>query len=365
MTHCNTTMAAATKRALATLGLGLGLLLGGGSATAAQEAVDLDAGQYHTCMVTSCGDVRCFGRNDWHQSDDHLRSRGVVLASAFQAAFEEVTVGTVHTCARDVTGKVRCWGQGTRGQLGVPAGVTFTQIDAGDTATCGLDAAGHPHCWGSGGVMFGVPTTERFLSLSVGRGHACGIVEGAEEIRCWGDNGYGQARIGEGVGLFYPGTSERFSEVTAGNYHSCAVSNGGRAYCWGWDGYGAVTFGGRFQDLDGDGVFTYLPQFQSQVSAGLWGTCEHYHPNTSGSSTWGDRTYCWGWPFERAGFPAPATDLTQQIAVGSSFACAIDDAGQVVCWGSGYQGSATPPTLAAECPFTPYVLDPPRFGFGG
>ena len=130
----------------------------------------------------------------------------------------------------------RCWGQGTRGQLGVPAGVTFTQIDAGDTATCGLDAAGHPHCWGSGGVMFGVPTTERFLSLAVGGGHACGIVEGAEEIRCWGDNGYGQARIGEGVGLFYPGTSERFSEVTAGNYHSCAVSNGGRAYCWGWDG---------------------------------------------------------------------------------------------------------------------------------
>lgn len=253
-----------------------------------KAAFVLDAGRAHTCALAS-GDVDtadpavyCWGDNNEGQLGDGTstaRSRPVpVLPQALQIA-----AGQEHTCAVLPTRTVSCWGRNDVGQLGigstgagedspqpVPGLTDVVDLSADDNNTCALDDDGAAWCWGSdthgqigdgGGasgtaqsspvavVMTGIPGG--FTQLDVGRRHVCAVaVSGA--VHCWGADAAGQ--LGNGAATadvaqpakVTAGDREFFS-VDAGGDSTCAVSSTGQAFCWGANADGQLGVGGRAQ----------------------------------------------------------------------------------------------------------------------
>jgi alpha-tubulin suppressor-like RCC1 family protein len=310
-----------------------------GAGAAPRVAVDLDAGPYHSCFVDSCGDVHCFGANDYGQAASPSHGR----------PWTKVTTGSFHTCALDGDGQVRCWGYAANGRTAVPTSHgPFVDLDAGADFTCAINTAGAPVCWGAGSPAR-PPAGLHVTAIGAGVGHACAVLTSGL-VRCWGYDNGGAAHGGAPVLPDF--VDERFVSVSAGAMHTCALTNFGIGYCWGSDIYGAVTDHGYFYDPEGDGVYAYNPRRFRAVAAGTWGTCAHYHDDNDGQSTADDEIWCWGWPFSFGGSYAPPAYAPRQLAIGTSHACAIDPAGVVDCWGSDARGKASPPTLSATCGFS-------------
>ena len=100
----------------------------------------------------------------------------------------------------------------------------FKLAESGPSGTCAITRTDHVTCTGS---LRTLAPSGRFVSLAVGREHACGVRESGE-LSCWGSNAFGQASPPRG----------EFREVSAGGAHSCAISVGRTLSCWGlnWQG---------------------------------------------------------------------------------------------------------------------------------
>lgn len=193
--------------------------------------------RYHACVALS-GGLYCWGENRTGElgvapsetppcSSDSIPCAAAPLAVPLGVVATAVSAGGDafgHTCALAMDGAVYCWGAGESGQLGAPpdstcpAGgmprpcnpvprrvpLTFpaTTLGAGGRHTCALDAMGRAWCWGANDVgQLGDGTTtasraapdtvsggHRFVSLSVGLEHSCGVRSGDGAIFCWGEN---------------------------------------------------------------------------------------------------------------------------------------------------------------------------------
>ena len=129
----------------------------------------MSAGEYHSCAVTSAGNVRCWGWNGFYQLGDGTATNRLtpvaVSGTGYAAA---VRLGDVHTCALTTGGAVRCWGSNAWGQIGDGTNTSRPT----PTATPGL---------GSG-----------VASLATGAGHTCGAQGGNGAVVCWGLNFVGE-----------------------------------------------------------------------------------------------------------------------------------------------------------------------------
>src|SRR5687767_9282292 len=143
------------------------------------------------------------------------------------------------------------------GTIGDPPPLTVTTL--GTEHACGLSADGRAWCWGSNRLgqlghddvspaarrienRVEVATAARFVRLSAGASHTCGIT-GAGEVYCWGLNltaELGQAHVAERCDADFPcsrrpvrlASTIKFDTVAAGFGHTCALAQG-RAFCWG------------------------------------------------------------------------------------------------------------------------------------
>jgi alpha-tubulin suppressor-like RCC1 family protein len=232
----------------------------------------IDAGESHTCGITTTGEVRCWGRNNRGQlgigsEDEEAHPTPTVVALAGPTAVaggEEFTCviapGTLPTPA------VHCWGTDTEGRLGqpepsdrlrpsaVPGTEGATALWAGYRTACAATDAGLL-CWGRNtsqqlGPLDGsvrTPTAVDFgadvTDVAIGEEHVC-ILRTGGVIDCLGDNTCGQL----GTGGFDPASSpvrvglEGAYWVAAEESHTCAVSDAG-LFCWGNDSYGKLGLG--------------------------------------------------------------------------------------------------------------------------
>lgn len=301
-----------------------------------KTAKALSVNYSHSCAVLNDGSVKCWGQNSFGQLGygDTLKrgtppTMGVELGMGLRAL--TVATGFAHTCVIREDGAVVCWGSNASGQLGY-----------GDNKSR-LQPSSQPINLGSG---------QRAKALQLGAYHSCALLEN-EQIKCWGDNSYGQT--GQGAGQvhlappvsnvdFGPGLGVR--ELAAGSYHTCAVLSDSSARCWGRNQSGQLGYG----DLDERRTPSLQPidfgpaQGVSKITAGLSHTC----------AVMSDKAVqCWGGNEEgQLGYGdglnhlAPiATPVPLQsdrpvaaIAAGRLHTCVIFDEATLKCWGSNTYG---------------------------
>lgn len=298
-------------------------------------ALQVAAGERHTCALLAGGRVRCWGRGWEGQLGDGGQASGPLLASSPDVAtggeVAELAVGEMFTCARYVDGRLRCWGHNGEGMLGdastkssdkIPAELGDVQVggpvkglSASGRRVCALLASGDVRCWGQGGpgalgrsgdetlgddeVPASVPPLdlgEPATQVSLGQQHGCALLASGA-VRCWGDNL---------LDLYVYGTSAQdwaddeplssvptiplaapATQLASGNGFSCALLQTGQVSCWG----------------------------RSLVR----GTGQPIDPVATQSGPW------------QVALGAPAV----QIAASVDRACAVLTTGEAICWGAG------------------------------
>jgi alpha-tubulin suppressor-like RCC1 family protein len=86
------------------------------------QVTDVTAGEFHTCALSSDGQLKCWGDGDNGQLGYGNTNRlGAPLATGVNldgVTAYRISAGTAHTCALRSNGTARCWGFGGDGRLG-------------------------------------------------------------------------------------------------------------------------------------------------------------------------------------------------------------------------------------------------------
>ncbi len=156
-------------------------------AALAQDAVRIDAGGAHTCVLFDDGKVRCWGHGesgqlgygnttDIGETESPGASGPVDLGNG---PATEITAGELHTCALLANGTVRCWGAEARG-----SSATATTAPSATTRLRRLRAP-----------SISAQDELRLRSAPAVRTPAPVLDNG--DIRCWGSSANGQPRARE------------------------------------------------------------------------------------------------------------------------------------------------------------------------
>lgn len=231
------------------------------------RAMDVALGEAHACALADLG-VFCWGDGSHGQiGDDSFRDRMPPTRVPIEGVVA-LAAGQQHTCALLESGEVACWGDDRHGQLGCrpacdglsggPPGVVAITTPvhvAGVSGATELRAAGHvtcvgsseeAHCWPGmdllpvrvGTVHFPaddgtmlvcdadlacrsltsseppevrMPRGLRAADLAFDGWSGC-VLDGARDLRCWGDGQLGQ--LGDGLGVFVSPTPISFETST-------------------------------------------------------------------------------------------------------------------------------------------------------
>jgi alpha-tubulin suppressor-like RCC1 family protein len=338
----------------------------------------LVAGSDHTCARTAAGAVRCWGSNAHGQLGNGETTRHFlpINVSGLPASIQALAAGGRHSCALAGGGDVHCWGNNQFGQLG-HAGDPGPHLPlpveglAGPTAaianglanSCAVNTSGRVSCWGAPSLGLGAqPMTLADLvsgmqAVSVGTDHGC-VRTTTGGVSCWGNNTHGQFGFFGDSSSFatqtVPGMQSGVESISAGFNHNCAVSAGGRVECWGSNTYGQ---GGSPAPVTISGMLSGM----QAVSAGAVHNCALSN---------GGEVRCWGSnQFGQLGngtttnswMPVQVTGLAsgvQAITAGERHACALTNAGGVLCWGDNALGQMGDGTLPGV-PFPQMVMQSP------
>jgi alpha-tubulin suppressor-like RCC1 family protein len=328
------------------------------------------AGKYHTCALTSEGGVKCWGWNSYGELGDGTTTDRLspVPVSGLVGEVEAVSVGENHTCALTSVGGIKCWGGNASGRLGngtISVRITspvdvigltggVVEVSAGARHTCALTSVGGVKCWGNNnyhqlgdGTTTISSSTPVYVSgltsgveiISAGGNHTC-IFTTTGEVKCWGDNNFGQ--LGDEVELdrLIPvevdGLARGLSTVSAGGNHTCVLTSAGGVKCWGENSFGQL----------GDGTTTRVATavdvigLESEViaiSAGESQTC--LLTSVGGLKCWGNNRNGKlgdGTTISRS-TPVDVSELfSEVIAVSTGYmhSCALTSEGGVKCWGN-------------------------------
>lgn len=337
----------------------------------------VSASSNHACLVTSSGELRCWGSNSSYQLGDGssttTSTTTFVNPTGLSSGVSSVSVGgSPASCAVTTAGGLKCWGKIDFNALNTnfttPTDVTgltsgVVSVSVGNNVAAALTTSGEVKAWGWDGgynsgmnAPFSSPVTpvaagSGLVTISCGGSHCCGITSSGG-AKCWGYGAYGQ--IGNGSTSNANGYSDVTGltsgvvSISAGYRHSCAVTTAGEVKCWGYNAQGQL----------GDGTTTNrtTPVTVSGFSSGgasVFVSSGDYNPTTCVVQTTGG-VKCWGTggPIGSGAFssttPVQVSGLSSgvtSVSVGSQSACAQTTSGQVYCWGSGFISSAATPVL--------------------
>ena len=350
---------------------------GGPEAGTGSAVVQIAMGRYHGCARLASGAVSCWGNNNFGALGNGQKTPDGVLnlpqkVTGLEDAVQ-ISAGEHHSCAVRATGGVVCWGFNGFGILGdgttterlVPtpvvgsdAGASLTGAAAVDTqwvSSCIRHTAGTISCWGEDNTLGrngdGTNAPRRIPSVDVvgltdavelakAESHACAR-RATGQVVCWGANGAGNFGNGTAGGTSNVPLNADVADAIllgVGQNQTCALRAAGGVHCWGVNNAGQL----------GDGTKTHRPS-PTPVSGltdakQLAGGASHFCAlHSSGAvSCWGSNTYGQigdGTPDERL-TPTPVTGLTDavEISAGWLFTCARRAAGGIVCWGANDRG---------------------------
>lgn len=355
-------------------------------------AIDVEAGDRHTCALHENGAVSCWGHDNYEQlarspliAEPSPRSSPLPVWVTGITDAVAVAAGGSHTCALLFTGNAFCWGDNSSGQLGngrsgaennslTPMPVSDIRdavaIAAGAGHTCAIQRDGSVSCWGANeygqlgngtSLSYAVPVKAEgiidAIAITAGGQHTCAL-HGDGSVSCWGNNEYGQLGNSiNGVELtssYVPAKVVNINDaiaVSAGGNHTCAVHQDNTVSCWGYEG------GGQLGDIATrltEGVSWAEPQKLRVVSDAIeiaaGGLDESIYESNYTCALHLDGTIsCWGGneegqlghdnSYRTSAIPVSVEGIgdATAIAAGFSHSCAVHDDGSISCWGdNGY-----------------------------
>lgn len=253
------------------------------------DAIQIAAGQLHTCAILSAGQVRCWGDAEFGQlgyaskdnniGDDELPSSVGPLDVGSDV--REIAAGLFETCAVLSNGKLRCWGNLSSSIRDIEAPADVIQVRVGLAIRCAILSTGRIHCWadppveplfedliqlavsgfricallatrrvqcwnGSDGVI-DVDVGTDVMQIALGESHTCALLA-ARKVRCWGSASYGQLGYGNKTDLEAPPSVDvsvggDVVQIAAGSNHTCALLANGGVRCWGLGTDGQLGYG--------------------------------------------------------------------------------------------------------------------------
>ena len=321
------------------------LVLGG------HKFVQVAAGGDYVCGIADSGALLCWGVQNGVR--DSLPTPVDTSRSYTQLAVGIGLDGQTE-CALAADSSTYCWGSGFYGQLGngssgaaavstvpvlVSGGHRFIQVTVGNDHACGLVNGGTAYCWGRGifgalgtgdttssAVPVAVTGGHAFAKISAGIDHTCGITT-AGALYCWGHNDEYQLGLGySGKNAATPipaGGSVQAQVVSAGNSFFCALGTDQLAYCWGYNQQGQL---GR-----GDSTFTHSTP--APAAGGHQLTSLTSNGEESCGLTSSGQVYCWG---NNTFSPQPQQGasrfLSISVGTGGGHVCGVTSAREVFCW---------------------------------
>lgn len=346
------------------------------------QVIAVSSGDYHTCALTSSGEVKCWGRNIYRQLGDGTTTDRLtpVNVLGLTGMVSTISAGGYHNCALTTGGGVKCWGDDFHGQLGdgtteissTPVDVVglssgVIAINSGGYHTCVVTSEGGIKCWGENyfGQLGDGTTLHRLVPVQVlgmssevaivdaGGGHTCAIAT-TGRVKCWGYNYFGQLGDGTNTRIINPvdveGLTSEVAQIDAGYRHTCALTTAGGVKCLGWNYYGQLGDGttmDRYALVDVVGLSSGV----TSISAGSFHTCALM--SSGGVKCWGNNSY------GQLGDKSTTDRLTPvdvfglssgvvAVSAGGYGTCVLTDVGGVKCWGL-YSGNGMP-----EKALTPY-----------
>lgn len=273
-----------------------------------RHAVQVSAGNAHTCVVLDNAMVKCWGSNARGQlglGDTAARGDGsnemgdslplVNLGTGVETIL--VDTGGSHTCALlHTSSMIKCWGSNQNGQLGI-----------GDAADRGTAVA---HMGNSlPQVNLGTQRTARDVGL--GALFTCALLD-SWQVKCWGSNSGGQlgintrgatglnvgdaaSEMGDALPTVNLGADRTVKHLSVGHSHACVILDNDQVKCWGDNtfqqlGYGDTLVRGNNTDSMGDNlpyVILGPPERRAKsIAAGYKSTCVILDDNVA--KCWGD-----------------------------------------------------------------------------
>ncbi len=316
----------------------------------------LGLGMGYSCALTREGGVKCWGSDEYGVLGQDTLPRDISDPSSvgplqFGDARRvlQLSAGWYHVCVLFDDGHARCWGRNERGQLG--RGDTE---DYGDDAGETLDA------------LSDIPL-ERVIQISAGVSNTCALVRAGQglegTVHCFGsdvDGAIGDTRAGdfgddEPVDALRPAAlMENATQVLAGDAVNCARLSSGAVQCWGSNAFGTLGIGpdpcsvseqgvcarSRSSSID-DPVKNLVGRFITGLELNQAHACAL--DNRGELSCWGRNDQ------SRAGYPhtiygnvlrAPPGRVSLgaevhviSVGLGTRHGCALDTQGDVRCWG--------------------------------
>jgi alpha-tubulin suppressor-like RCC1 family protein len=330
-----------------------GVDAGGSGGVPGLVPIEIATRDEHTCVLFNSGAVKCWGVNrrggilGYGHTQDHIsdpRQVGFVSLNPTPGAIvNHLFVGSGVTCVLFSNRSLKCWGEGQYGQLGygntqnigddelpssvgsiritMTPGVTVQSAGGALIHTCALLSDGSVKCWGSGccngygtgigdnevpasvgPLNIGTPPGIRIQALALNGIYSCVMLSNGD-VKCWGNNNFGQLGSGNTVSVSNPSNAGTISvtsspavrvrQLAAGFQHVCALLSDTSVKCWGYNANGQLGYGHTTHIGDNE-----LPSSVGSVS-----------------------------------ITTPAGSQVRALAAGAHHSCALLDNGSIKCWG--------------------------------
>ena len=180
-------------------------------------------------------------------------------------------------------------------------------------------------------------------SVETGGFHSC-LLNNANEVKCWGDNEFGQlgdsTNISRTIPVLVNGLNENITSIALGRYHTCVLTASSGVKCWGNNESGQLgngTKNNQSSPVDVTGLTTDV----TAIAAGAYHSCAI--TNNGGMKCWGRNSNGQlgdGTIVDRT-TPVDVSGLSNNIAsIDMSWvhSCALTNSGDVKCWGRNNYG---------------------------
>lgn len=216
----------------------------------------LENTDFMPCISTSTASYCTRSNYFGHLGDGTNTTSKIDLTRTGGMIIKAITGNTYCAVGVDENGDLKSWGYGSSGASTCPNTLTYQPLNIkpgtkfkpmlGSFSTnnfCALSQSNEIYCWGAGSIMRGTTATSsptsvdsdyRYTDFKVVGTRVCGILETTGQIRCWGNNSYGQLgnnSTGNVLGSMVHGGNS-YNKLDMNDNITCAL-RGATLDCWG------------------------------------------------------------------------------------------------------------------------------------